>query len=119
LGGVAAILRGTVSSKRKDDLDYLTVESLNLDLNIKTVRMIVKKVFNNNRILTVSEPVLALCSDQAVVPVAEATNLFLRENGHEVLKVMMPQLRTKLETIFVQVCNSLLKHVPTQMFLVE
>nr|CAD7448425.1 unnamed protein product [Timema bartmani] len=52
LGGVAAILRGTVSSKRKDDLDYLTVESLNLDLNIKTVRMIVKKVFNNNRILS-------------------------------------------------------------------
>nr|CAD7410880.1 unnamed protein product [Timema cristinae] len=101
LGGVAAILRGTVSSKRKDDLDYLSVESLNLDLNIKTVRMTVKKVFNNNRILT------------------EATNLFLRENGHEVLKVMMPQLRTKLETIFVQVCNSLLKHVPIQMFLGE
>jgi len=48
---------------------------------------------------------------------AEATNLFLRENGHEVLKAMMPQLRQKLSDVFKGISNQLLTHVPIDMLL--
>jgi hypothetical protein len=48
---------------------------------------------------------------------AEATNLFLRENGHEVLKAMMPQLRHKLSEVFKGISNQLLTHVPVEMLL--
>jgi len=46
----------------------------------------------------------------------EATNLFLRENGQEVLQVMMPQLRTKLAAIFKRIVNQLLTHVSAETF---
>lgn len=49
---------------------------------------------------------------------AEATNLFLRENGHEVLKAMMPQLRQKLSDVFQGIANQLLTHVSTDVLLV-
>ncbi|XP_063224580.1 uncharacterized protein LOC134532149 [Bacillus rossius redtenbacheri] len=101
LGDIIADIKGTVSSSRKNDLDYLHVDTLGLNLNINTARMGVKKVFNNNRILT------------------EATNLFLRENGLEVVSLMMPQLKTKLAAVFQQISNQLLQHVPTQMFLLQ
>lgn len=48
---------------------------------------------------------------------AEATNLFLRQNGHEVLKAMMPQLRLKLSEVFKGIANQLLTHVPTDILL--
>ncbi|PSN29686.1 hypothetical protein C0J52_26455 [Blattella germanica] len=51
--------------------------------------------------------------------ITEATNLFLRENGHEVLKAMMPQLRLKLSEVFQKISNQLLSHVPTDMFLLR
>lgn len=99
LGDIIATVQGTISSHPREGRDYLHVDTLNIDLNIKTVRMLVKKVFNNNRILT------------------EATNLFLRENGHEVLKAMMPQLRLKLSEVFKGIANQLLTHVPTDQLL--
>ncbi|XP_049771549.1 circadian clock-controlled protein daywake [Schistocerca cancellata] len=99
LGDIVAVVRGKVSTPTRDGRQYLHVDTLDVDLSIKTVRMAVKKVFNNNRILT------------------EATNLFLRENGHEVLNAMMPQLRTKLAGVFMSIANQLLKHVPTDVFL--
>lgn len=52
-----------------------------------------------------------------LIPV-EATNLFLRENGNEVLKAMMPQLRKKLSTVFKNIANTLLSHVPVSTFLI-
>jgi hypothetical protein len=48
---------------------------------------------------------------------AEATNLFLRENGHEVLKAMMPQLQHKLSEVFKGIANQLLTHVSTDILL--
>lgn len=48
---------------------------------------------------------------------AEATNLFLRENGQEVLKVMEPQLKRKLSVLFAGIVNQLLRHVPVEVFL--
>lgn len=47
----------------------------------------------------------------------DATNLFLRENGNEILKAMLPQLQKKLSQEFSKIGNSLLKHVPTEDFL--
>lgn len=47
----------------------------------------------------------------------EATNLFLRENGQEVLKAMEPQLKRKLSTLFAGIVNQLLRHVPVETFL--
>jgi len=49
---------------------------------------------------------------------AEAINLFLRENGQEVLKLMEPQLKKKLSTLFAGIVNQLLRHVPVESFLV-
>lgn len=99
LGDILATVQGTKSSRQRAGQEYLHIDTLDIDLNIKTVRMVVKKVFNNNRIL------------------AEATNLFLRENGHEVLKAMMPQLRQKLSDVFKGISNQLLTHVPIDMLL--
>lgn len=50
---------------------------------------------------------------------AEATNLFLRENGSEVLRAMQPQLQKKLSLEFAGIANQLLKHVPREAFLVD
>ena len=51
LSDILATVRGTISSQHRGGRDYLHVDTLNVDLTIKTVRMLVKKVFNNNRIL--------------------------------------------------------------------
>lgn len=101
LSDITALLKGRAVSQERDEGRFLHVEALTLDLNIKTVRMHVKKIFNNNRILT------------------EATNLFLRENGHEVLKAMMPQLRGKLANVFKRIANQLLTHVPVHLILLS
>lgn len=54
----------------------------------------------------------------AFLPLADdATNLFLRENGQEILKAMLPQLQKKLSQEFSKIGNALLKHVPTEDFL--
>ncbi|XP_026673224.1 circadian clock-controlled protein [Ceratina calcarata] len=95
-----ALVKGTVSTKVKDGKTYLNVDKLDVVLDVKKVQMRVRKIFNNNRILT------------------EATNLFLRENGQEVLKVMEPQLKKKLSTLFAGIVNQLLRHVPVEVFLV-
>lgn len=50
---------------------------------------------------------------------AEATNLFLRENGIEVLRAMQPQLQKKLSAEFASIANQLLKHVPRESFLID
>ncbi|XP_026466742.1 uncharacterized protein LOC113370284 [Ctenocephalides felis] len=97
--GVTADLSGTVSTSERNGLKYLHVDSLHLDLKVRDVRMQVSRVFNNNRILT------------------EATNLFLRENGQEVLGAMSPQLRKKLSAEFSRIANQLLLHVPISKFL--
>lgn len=52
-----------------------------------------------------------------LIVAAEATNLFLRENGQEVLKVMEPQLKRKLSVLFAGIVNQLLRHVPVEVFL--
>lgn len=101
LGDILATVRGTVKEVTKNGKEHLFVEKLDVDLTIKDVRMTVKKIFNNNRILT------------------EATNLFLRENGQEILRVMMPQLKTKLAAVFKRVANQLLNNVPTEVFYTE
>lgn len=50
---------------------------------------------------------------------AEATNLFLRESGSEVLSAMQPQLQKKLSLEFQGIANQLLKHVPREAFLID
>ncbi|KAL4089576.1 hypothetical protein QTP88_024590 [Uroleucon formosanum] len=97
LGDVTATVKGIVSTYYKDTEKYYNLDFLDVDLAIKKAYMVVSKV-NNNRIIV------------------EATNLFLRENGQEVLQVMMPQLRTKLAAIFKAIVNQLLTHVPADTF---
>ena len=101
LDGVIADVKGQISTTDKNEKTYLHVDSLAMELNVKKVRMHIAKVFKNNRILT------------------EATNLFLRENGIEVLKAMQPQLQKKLSVEFSGIANQLLKHVPRESFLVD
>jgi len=96
-GDVAVTAKGVLSSYLKDSEKYYNLDVLEVDLVIKKAYMHVSKV-NNNRIIV------------------EATNLFLRENGQEVLQVMMPQLRTKLAAIFKRIVNQLLTHVPADTF---
>ncbi|KAF7282504.1 hypothetical protein GWI33_002607 [Rhynchophorus ferrugineus] len=92
------ILKGKTSTNKKDNQNYLHVDGLHVDLTAKDMRMMVKDIFKNNPILT------------------EAINLFLRENGQEVFKVMMPQLRKKLAALFMGIANKLLTHVPIDAF---
>lgn len=101
LDGVIADVKGQISTSEKNGKTYLHVDSLAMELNVKKVRMHIAKVFKNNRILT------------------EATNLFLRENGIEVLKAMQPQLQKKLSVEFSGIANQLLKHVPREAFLID
>lgn len=100
LGDVTAIVKGTTGNNFKGGKEYIHVDKLDINLSIKDVQMTVNKIFNNNRILM------------------EATNLFLQENGHEVLQVMMPQLRVKLAAVFKNIANKLLSHIPLQTLLV-
>ncbi|XKL66947.1 hypothetical protein PGB90_010367 [Kerria lacca] len=101
MGDVNVVAKGMMSNFFKNDEEYLRLDKLDIDLNIKDVKMQVRKIFNNNRILI------------------EATNLFLRTNGHEVLEVMMPQLRIKLVAIFTGIINRLLSNVPSRQFYVK
>jgi Haemolymph juvenile hormone binding protein (JHBP). len=48
----------------------------------------------------------------------EATNLFLKENGQEVLKVMMPQLKVKIANQIKKVVNHVLQNVAAKELLV-
>ncbi|KAH1013685.1 protein takeout isoform X2 [Dendroctonus ponderosae] len=94
------MLKGKVSVNETSGERYLHVDALHVDLTVKKMRMMVKNIFKNNRILT------------------EAINLFLRENGQEVFKVMLPQLRKKLAGLFMNISNKLLAHVPLDVFYV-
>ncbi|KAJ8979366.1 hypothetical protein NQ317_002955 [Molorchus minor] len=78
LEGLRAIVRGRTSVHDKDGLKYLHINALSVDLMVKNVHLAVKNVYRNNVILT------------------QAMNLFLRENGMEVFKVMLPQLTKKV-----------------------
>lgn len=66
---------------------------------------------------TISRPLFLSIS--IILHSAEATNLFLRENGIEVLRAMQPQLQKKLSVEFTGIANQLLKHVPRESFLVD
>lgn len=128
LDGVVADVKGQVSTQEKNDKTYLHVDSLAMELNVKKVRMHIAKVFKNNRILSelpriYLEIPLNLPFNQinliSLNFTAEATNLFLRENGIEVLRAMQPQLQKKLSAEFAGIANQLLKHVPRESFLID
>jgi hypothetical protein len=128
--GVTANLRGKVSTRQTDKGIFLHVDALNLSLDVKKPRLSVAKIFNNNRILS---ELISAEMDKVVPPrksirncfstklshsvTDEATNLFLRENGHEILKAMQPQLQKKLSSEFIGIGNTLLKNVPRNNFL--
>ncbi|XP_060518411.1 uncharacterized protein LOC132697136 [Cylas formicarius] len=97
---LVAMIKGRASFNDKNGKKYLHIDSLNLDLTVQKMRMMVKNVYRNNRILT------------------EAINLFLRENGQEVFKIMLPQLKKKLATLFMSISNKLLTNVPLEVFYV-
>ncbi|XP_050309447.1 protein takeout-like [Anthonomus grandis grandis] len=94
------MLKGKTITNEIDGEKYLRVDTLHVDLTVKKMRMMVKNIFKNNRILT------------------EAINLFLRENGQEVFKVMLPQLRKKLANLFMNISNKLLMNIPLDVFYV-
>ncbi|XP_020710575.1 protein takeout [Athalia rosae] len=97
--GVRAVVTGAVSTSDRNGGTYMHVDRLNIELAVRVVNLQVFKIFNNNRILT------------------EAINLFLRENGQEVLKAMEPQLKKELSVLFSAIVNQLLLNVPVQSFL--
>ncbi|KRT83900.1 hemolymph juvenile hormone-binding protein [Oryctes borbonicus] len=99
-GSVTATVRGKTSTHIRKEKKYLHVDTLSFDMKVKTINMGVKNVYKNSRILV------------------EAMNLFLRENGQEVLHVMTPQLRNKLSSLFMNISNQLLTHVPQDVFYV-
>uniref|UniRef100_A0A336M6Z8 CSON002054 protein n=1 Tax=Culicoides sonorensis TaxID=179676 RepID=A0A336M6Z8_CULSO len=99
--GVYADLKGVISTEKRPGGTYMHVDKLNLVLDVKKPKMSVAKIFNNNRILN------------------QATNLFLKENGHEILKAMQPQLHKKLASEFAKIGNQLLLHVPIEKFLTD
>lgn len=128
--GVVVKVRGLVSFDQRADIagTFMHVDSLDLDLVVKKVRMSVSKIFNNSKLLSTysllrgikfQRPTLQLQCKLFIHFTDEATNLFLRENGNEILKAMLPQLQKKLANEFTKIGNSLLKHVPIEDFLRE
>ncbi|XP_058447871.1 uncharacterized protein LOC131428172 [Malaya genurostris] len=99
--GVTADVKGRVSFNEKPTGTHMRVETLDLNLSIKKPRLSVSKIFNNNRILT------------------EATNLFLKENGNEVLRALQPQLQKKLSAEFLSISHQLMDNVPLSAFLID
>lgn len=97
---VTAIVKGIVSVSQKEGQNYMHVDTLQVDIDIKHVRMAVKDIYRNNRII------------------GEAMNLFLRENGQEVVKAMLPQLKRKLSNLFQSIANQLLSNLPVDVFYV-
>lgn len=51
-GEILATVRGNVEEVTRSGKGHLNVEKLDVDLAIKDVRMSVKNIFNNNRILS-------------------------------------------------------------------
>lgn len=49
---VKALVKGTVSTSLRDRKTYLNLENLDVELVVKNVQMRVRKIFNNNRILS-------------------------------------------------------------------
>lgn len=47
-----ALVKGTVSTKQRDGKTYLNLENLDVNLDVKDVQMRVRRIFNNNRILS-------------------------------------------------------------------
>lgn len=52
LDGVVAEVKGQTSSTERDGKNFLHVDSLVMELNVKKVRMHIARVFKNNRILS-------------------------------------------------------------------
>lgn len=50
--GVIAKVRGYVSFDRRSEGSFMHVDSLDLDLHVKKVRMNVSKIFNNSKLLS-------------------------------------------------------------------
>ncbi|KAJ8916724.1 hypothetical protein NQ315_013928, partial [Exocentrus adspersus] len=100
LEGLRATIKGRTSVNERDNLKYLHVDSLDVDIQVKNVHLAVSNIYRNNVILT------------------QAINLFLRENGMEVFKIMLPQLTKKLSGLFMSIANQLLTHVAIEMFYV-
>lgn len=51
LENVTAIVKGTVNVSKKNNLDFLHVDMLHVDIDVKNVGMAVRDVYRNNRIL--------------------------------------------------------------------
>lgn len=51
-GDLKALVKGTVSTKQRDGKTYLNLENLDVNLDVKDVQMRVRRIFNNNRILS-------------------------------------------------------------------
>ncbi|CAD6236471.1 GSCOCG00008200001-RA-CDS [Cotesia congregata] len=98
---VKAFVKGIVTTSVQNEKNYLHVDSLDVQLVVKNVFMRVQKNTSRSRIIS------------------EATNIFLRDNGQEVLKAMEPQLKRKLSVLFSGIVNQLLRHVPIETFLVS
>lgn len=115
---MTADVRGRVSFNEKPTGTHMRVETLDLNLAIKKPRLSVSKIFNNNRILSTNFIVKSNNhSNQPHSLPAEATNLFLKENGNEVLRALQPQLQKKLSAEFSGIANQLLENVPLQYFI--
>lgn len=120
LDGVTADVKGRVSFNEKPTGTHMRVETLDLNLAIKKPRLSVSKIFNNNRILSTEsnrkKQQNKTLTHPSSIP-AEATNLFLKENGNEVLRALQPQLQKKLSAEFSGIANQLLENVPLQYFI--
>lgn len=113
-------MKGVLAEEKKAEGTFLKVENLAIDLVIRKPRLSVSKIFNNNRILSMFFYFkIGFFNYKPFKILDEATNLFLKENGHEILKAMQPQLQKKLSSEFTGIANQLLKHVPREKFVIE
>ncbi|XP_055908333.1 protein takeout [Eupeodes corollae] len=98
-GVKAKIYFKAIPNAGEDGKTYLTVDSVKMDFNVKSIQMGVDNIANGNTVI------------QA------ALNLFINSNAQELLKEMKPALRAKLTMVIRSFMDRLFVRIPLEDWL--
>ncbi|XP_063883197.1 protein takeout-like [Scylla paramamosain] len=86
---------------QEDGTERLRISNTNIDFTIEHLRMHLTDLFNGDEIL------------------GRAANLFINENGREILQEVKPQVVARLNEMVGKVMNDALSQLPVSAFLVQ
>lgn len=100
-GDAQALVKGNVSTRPRDGKTYLNVDNLDVDLRVKDVQMRVRKVFNNNRILSEYHAITSN-SDKSLFPNLNSNHIifFLKNENVKVENFHFPHFTVPEENSY-------------------